>query len=84
VMAHVGNPTPFLHSCGRLTPVVSWEDRKCWSSSLQFREVSRPRILFDNLTFDRFVQSLILERQFLEPKLSGLSIKGLSVVPSKA
>jgi hypothetical protein len=51
-----------------------------WSPFLKFYEVSIPRLFFENLRFDSFIQSLIMKQEFLEQMLLGFSIKGLSVV----
>jgi hypothetical protein len=63
-LAHVGNPekNPILALLWPTYASSCWEGLNFRSSFLEFCEVSRPQLFFENLRFYRFAQSLILEQ----------------------
>jgi hypothetical protein len=73
---------PFLHSSGRIRSVLAGKagnDNRFSKNFVRFQDLG-----FEDLRFGSFVQSLILEQEFLEPTLSGLFNKGLSVLQLRA
>jgi hypothetical protein len=64
VLAHVGNPEEGgSHSCTLVHNLDQFLLERLEPSVIFLRilAVSRPQLFFENLRFDRFVQSLILE-----------------------
>lgn len=71
-----------MHACGRLRPLL---DAKAGNGGrFSWNVVKCQDLGFSLLRFDRLVQSFIMEEKFLEPALSGVYIKGLSVLTLSA